>query len=125
MDEGDIINTFREVWEEFGHPLSTLAMLVKLPWTSHQGAVSTLKSYEIFDVGQRLAMTLDEFRLIVKGVHLAGGSRAEYLNNSLCFSRKMRAFGSEWILGSMLSVIDEFASLRGSARRFPGRTLRT
>ena len=73
----------RQVRNEIADPLAALAVLPPFPRAGHHGAGLALEQLDLAPRVELLAVLLDQRRLIVKRVALAGRARHEQVNDSL------------------------------------------
>ena len=77
VDEAKLIRHLPDLRHEIGDLFAALAVRPKRPRAAIEATLFSLKSNQLVGTRQRLAMALDEFRLVVEGVNLAARPRAE------------------------------------------------
>ena len=97
VNEGHVIDTGRELWEEIADPASALALLAKLPVAALAVARFRRKELHLAIGIEGFAAALCQLRLVVPRIHMAEAARAENLNHRTCLGGQGRTFGRERI----------------------------
>ena len=89
VQETNLVGQRADVRHEIAHHFFALAAWPECPERLREVAVRALKRDELFIAGQRLAVSPDQFRLVIERVHVAQRAGAEYLNHALGLRHKM------------------------------------
>ena len=75
MNEAEVIGQLREVRQHFRNHFAGLASRTEFPERLRQGSIGALKRDELLAPWQWLAMTFDEFRLVIYPLTLGEGKK--------------------------------------------------
>ena len=87
MDERHIVDAFRKMRQQPANPFAAFAMLFPIPRALHHCAWVALEKLYFAARIELLAVPLDQLRLVIKGVALAGCAGHEELDDPLSFAR--------------------------------------
>jgi len=82
VNESEFIDDGAEWCDRFAELLSGLAVLFEFPEGAKPGAEAVLERFDAFAEVRRLAVALDEFRLEVEEIDVAGAAGHEELDNA-------------------------------------------
>src|SRR5216683_1651527 len=83
VNEGDVVHTAGQVGQEAADVLATLPARLPGPRALHVRSRRTLKELNLAAGIKLLSVALDQLRLVVEGVNLAGGAGHEQLDYAL------------------------------------------
>src|SRR5689334_8473833 len=75
VNERDVVHAGGQVRHQIAYPFAATAALFPLPWAGHHRAGTALEQLDFATRVEFLAVTLNEFRFVIEGVALAGGTR--------------------------------------------------
>src|SRR5438093_9612625 len=84
------------MWNQAGHPFAASAMLLPCPRALHDRTGITLEEFDLAPGIKLFAALLNDQRLIVERIHLAGSTRHEKLHNALGFGGMVQATVQLW-----------------------------
>src|SRR5687768_12267930 len=93
VQEGHIVDLFREMRKDLGNPGTTFAMLSKSERRLHQGTdLAREETGVLIEAREFLTVALGELRLVVPGIDLAGPTVHEQPDDALGFGWEMGRF---------------------------------
>src|SRR5262249_1236880 len=91
VEEADVIDTAADVRHQVADILAALAVRLPAPRALHARARNALEQFDLAGGVELLAIALDELRLVVEGIDLAGGTGHEELHHALGPGRMVQA----------------------------------
>ena len=90
VDEAQVVGQLRQVRQQIGDHLARLPARLEFPVRLHEVAVLALKGDELVPPGHRLAVALDQLRLVIPRVQMAQRAGAKDHQHILRLGREMR-----------------------------------